>query len=152
MLTNCQYSFTVRLFSKFAVNSLLNIPLLRAKCGYATLWNTHTHNYLMALCLGLSGWAGTRRTHSHPWGRRRRICTDNKVCFEPARVARPNEASIQPKSAGWPAQTDSQYAGSPGEISQRLSEANCHLAKLEARVWCICFFTYSCVCINQCLC
>ena len=56
----------------------------------------HTHNYLMAPCLGLSGWAGTRRTHSHPWGRRRRICTDNKVCFKPARVARPNEASIQP--------------------------------------------------------
>jgi len=57
----------------------------KLKATYTTtLLLKYTHARLMALCLGLSGWAGTRR------GSRRRIHTDNKVSFEPARVVRPN--------------------------------------------------------------
>jgi len=79
--------------------------------------HAHTHNRLMALCLGQNGCvSGTTWgepvpeetfAHSPPWGRRR-IRTDNKVSFEPVRVVRPNKASIQPKSAGWLAHNNSQ--------------------------------------------
>jgi len=55
------------------------------------IWK-HTHNYLTALFRNYPGELVLEETftHSHPWGKRRRICTDSKVCFEPPRVVRPN--------------------------------------------------------------